>query len=532
MVFEDLDLRDRKQFRLANRECRDIATPLCFETITFDVSEASIGNLVHIALNDNLAWHTRSLVLQRRRRMRRFSDYEDWEGAISLPDDPDITMSSFDYSDNENDTCDDIISYHDWLQCTDAERRTLYLQYENDRVASNDTIQSLAKGLCFRRMGCTYSEQIQLVNGSYSKGEECVIGKLDEVLAKFTRLTRFKHVPTVLLNDRWVDHWQRLRIEPYDFASHSYDEDSEEDNEIDALHLSYALRAIGWAKQFLTNLNYMVFHVEGPAFWGPHRLRRLWQGEGHSEARSLRYIYGDAVETYQDVEPIPANCSRDMEYVRQLVIMENALQELTHLDCSVSEDEENGGLFMAARFFFEFLCCGKNLKSVRLTFGWLVDGLLQPGSWSRKNGDGPGELLTLLTKYTPWSKIEELKLEIATDEPTLLRFLASLKLTLRHLTLSTVTLSPSQGTWDSALPAIATSLTNLRQLDLSMLCDFLPHDQRRLLFNDEEKFWEGKSACYNDYKKSVIGHLLHAKKLHQLEPELFMEEHRQRCKHS
>jgi hypothetical protein len=65
-----------------------------------------------------------------------------------------------------------------------------------------------------------------------------------------------------------------------------------------------------------------------------------------------------------------------------------------------------------------------------------------------------------------------------------------------------------------------------------MLCDFPQHGQQRLLFNPEAETWAGKSACYNDYKERVIGHLLHAKKLHQLEPELFMEEHMQSHKHA
>jgi hypothetical protein len=531
MVFEYLGLQDMKQFRLANHECRVIATPLCFETVTFEMSEASVRNLIDVASNEGLARHVRTLVLERRKRIRRFSDCNEWEGAISLPDDPNITLSPFDDSDGEDDTYDGMMSYLDWSRCSDAERSTLYLQYENDRMAANDNIASLSEQLYFRRVGCTYSEQVRLLNRSSSMREECIIKRLDEALAKFTQLTVFKHRPTVLLRDRWVTHWQRLRIDAYDFDSDSYDKDCEEDDDMEALQLSCALRALGWAKQYLTNLNSMVFHVEGPAFWGPRRLRRLWQGEGHGEVRKLRKLYDDAVVADVDAEPIPADLIRDDEYVRQLVIMENALGELTHLDCSVSEDEENGGLFMAARFLFEFLCCGKNLKRLRLTFGWLVDGHLQSDHWLRENGDGPKELLTLLTNYTPWSKIEELKLEIATDEPTLLRFLVSLQLTLRSLTLSTVTLAPSSGTWDSALPRIASSLKQLRQLDLSALCDYPQHRRQRLLFDPQAEIWAGKSTCYNEYRKSMIDHLLHAKKLHQLEPRMFMEEHSQICKH-
>ncbi|KAF1828601.1 hypothetical protein BDW02DRAFT_574725 [Decorospora gaudefroyi] len=135
--------------------------------------------------------------------------------------------------------------------------------------------------------------------------------------------------------------------------------------------------------------------------------------------------------------------TRHDECVRELG---KVLGELTHLNCSISEDEKNGGLFMAAKVFFELLRCGQNLKSVRLAFDQLLDGFIAPPyDWDRTNGNGPKTLFTLLTDHKPWSKIEELKIEIVTDETTLLRFLESLSLTLRRPTLSTVTLAP-QGT--------------------------------------------------------------------------------------
>lgn len=60
------------------------------------------------------------------------------------------------------------------------------------------------------------------------------------------------------------------------------------------------------------------------------------------------------------------------EFTRQLVLTENAVQGLSHLDCSVSDDEENGGLFTAAGPLFEYLRVGSNLRRVRLAFGWMV----------------------------------------------------------------------------------------------------------------------------------------------------------------
>jgi hypothetical protein len=57
--------------------------------------------------------------------MRRFSSRHDWEGGVCLPDDPNITISSFDYGDGEDNTYDGITTYHDWLQCNEAEKERL-----------------------------------------------------------------------------------------------------------------------------------------------------------------------------------------------------------------------------------------------------------------------------------------------------------------------------------------------------------------------------------------------------------------------
>jgi len=274
------------------------------------------------------------------------------------------------------------------------------------------------------------------------------------------------------------------------------------------------LRAIAWARRDLPKLNSMVFHVEGPAFWSPGGLRRLWQGEGHGKVRQLRFTQ-NAMQAEEQLKSTLQDLTRHDECVGELG---KVLGKLTHLDCSISEEEKNGGLLMAAKVFFELPRCGQNLKSVRLVFGELLpDGSIYH-DLNRSNGDGPETLLTLLTNHKPWSKIEELKLEVVTDETTLLRFLESLSLTLRRLTLSTVTLEP-EGTWDSALPAIATRLTNLTRLDLAFLSD----SQERLLFNPEAETWAGKDACYNHYKKHMIDYLLRTGKLRDPNPELFME---------
>jgi hypothetical protein len=392
------------------------------------------------------------------------------------------------------------MSRQDWSQYTGAEKRSLYNRYEAERVAGNGNAQSLLTTLCFRRNRCTCSD--------------CVLRRLDDAVSIFD-LTMFEHRPRQLPEDRWVVYWQRLCFITFDILSDAYQEDCQEDDDMEALQWSCALRAIAWARRDPPTLNSMGFHVDGPAFWSPSGLRRLWQGEGHWEVRELRYAQ-NAMQSEERLESIQQDLTRHDECVRELG---KVVGGLTHLHCSISEDERNGGLFMAAKVFFELLRCGQNLRSVRLAFGELLYGFVSSHhSRDRRNGDRPKTLLTLLTNHKPWSKIEELKIQIVTDETTLLRFLESLSLTLRRLTLSTVTLAP-EGTWDSTLPAIATRLTNLIMLDLEFLYDFTKHGQKRLLFNPEAETWAGKDASYNHYKEHVIGQLLLVGEL----PELSLE---------
>jgi hypothetical protein len=383
--------------------------------------------------------------------------------------------------------------------------------------------------LYFRRPGCDYGKKVHPHNSQGDIAERFDLAEFEETLAKFTKLKAFIHKPLALSAEPWVTDWQGIRLDTYTFDN-AYDEDCRKDDDREAFHLSYALRALGWAKPSLTDFTSVTLHVEGPAFWGPHRLQRLWADKGHDKIRSLREISIDAVEADAHASMIPQIDTKIEEFTRQLVLMENAVQELSHVDCSVSDDEENGGLFTAARPLFEFLCCGSNLRKVRLAFGWMVDGDVLPELWTRERGDGPRELLTLLTRSSSWPKIKELELQLLVDTATLLTFLASLSATLRHLALHNVTLSDES--WESALPAIVERLPKLTHLDLSRLCD-RSHDQSlRVIFDSLEETWSGKDACFDDYRNMTVGRLLRKKPVQWIEPEAFLRAHQHVCRHT
>jgi hypothetical protein len=88
-VLKYLPLEDRKQFRSVNSVFQSIATPLCFQTLTFDMSTASLQNLKSVTSDDKLRLHTQTLVLERRKRKRNFHGQDNWERALSPVDDPD-----------------------------------------------------------------------------------------------------------------------------------------------------------------------------------------------------------------------------------------------------------------------------------------------------------------------------------------------------------------------------------------------------------------------------------------------------------
>ncbi|PZC87806.1 hypothetical protein A1F97_11293, partial [Pyrenophora tritici-repentis] len=132
-----------------------------------------------------------------------------------------------------------------------------------------------------------------------------------------------------------------------------------------------------------------------------------------------------------------------------------------------------------------------------------------------------------LTRHSPWSRIRDIKLEIATDRSTLVQFLHAHKLTLRSLTLtrmSLVRLEDPLNTWEVTLNEIAQGLS-LTSLTLSKLCDFPQDwsgsDQKCMLFDSEAEIWQGKASEYHAYYDAAIGSILRQEGTHSLDPEVF-----------
>ena len=156
-------------------------------------------------------------------------------------------------------------------------------------------------------------------------------------------------------------------------------------------------------------------------------------------------------------------------------------------------------------------------------------------------------LLGRLADCKPWPCSQELKLEIATDVPTLLRFLTSFFTTLLLLVLSDVTIVPqgvnsrenhqadvargAESAWALALPSIAETLPNLEDLQLFSLhvCQKQGVMIPGLFDWDTLESDDYECACFDRYRRSRINGLLLEKALpHSLDLADFL---RTNCHH-
>lgn len=111
MTIKPLELGEKKNCRLVHSNWNAITTPLLFETVPFNISEASITNVEGVAFSEHLACHARALDLQRRKgRFRKWGGYDGWEGSICLAKDPNAPLNGFSDEENEIDRKSDLMS--------------------------------------------------------------------------------------------------------------------------------------------------------------------------------------------------------------------------------------------------------------------------------------------------------------------------------------------------------------------------------------------------------------------------------------
>lgn len=512
-----------KSLRLACKYTETLATPHLFRTVYFELVETGCESLLKIASHPRLSLCVKTLVLRRTHGLREFPDFDTWERNIYLPGDSNNDYADLPIEDEYNDDDGSLLTYREWSALSGREKEALYGEYKADRAKAQEQVRSLVDYLCFHTLGCAKSVLVHSGRVSVLPAE-AASEKFHRALVKLVNLVSFKHQPSFIVTYNWGLRWRNLRLHPYALIGNT---DDTEDEDVEALQLSVALQALGWVKHVLPKLRSLTFYVGGPAFWSSERLRHLWKGGGHERTRFYRTLYDSAAEADRDAY-FDAEETRypNESYIRQLVIIEHSLVNITHLDCSISEDDENGGLFIAAEHVFQFLRCAESLERIHLVFGRLVDGTLQVGYDIGRHGDGTATLLSLLANHTPWSRIKDIHLEVVTDEITLTTFLSAHKETIRSLALSNTTLVPSKGTWEVTLGKIAECL-DLKTLALDTLYDFPIYEntirpKNRVLFNPEAEIWKDKSSLYRHYYNKMVNCVLQRGKIGSLEPEPFL----------
>ncbi|KAF4536862.1 Chromatin modification-related protein eaf7 protein [Lasiodiplodia theobromae] len=82
MILGMVDHSTRRSLRLSSRELCRIVTPYVFREIHFDLDEGGVDGLVAIASHGDVRQYVRTLVLQRRRGLRKFPGFSEWEDSI------------------------------------------------------------------------------------------------------------------------------------------------------------------------------------------------------------------------------------------------------------------------------------------------------------------------------------------------------------------------------------------------------------------------------------------------------------------
>ncbi|CAN9188042.1 unnamed protein product [Alternaria alternata] len=519
-----------KQVRETCKRLNKLTTPLLFESAYFELRGRGCESLYNISRHPELSPCVKTLVLRTVCGYREFRDFDAWAASIHQPGDPgnQLTLpSETSYYDNEH-ASNGLLPYTEWVALPKEQKKMLYQEYEADREQAQMEVRDITNTLRFRTSSAAKSTMVHPDRAIRSTGVNPAVGQFCKALETLPNLRILEHEPGFLYDNDWACRWRNLYFHPSLVVC---DTSYSEDEDMEALQLSVVLQFLACGRRGDSRLTKLSMYVGGPAFATPARLHLLWDGDGHEITRTCRSFRSTAIEADREAASINQSMSgRSKLYQDQLNHMRYAVTGLTHIDYVVSdEDELVGSLETAAKFVFGFLIATKGLEDLRLVFGRLVDGILLPLSQSteRQCAKDSIQLLVQLTLHSPWSRIGDIELEIATDRSTLVQFLLAHKLTLRSLTLTRMTLvrlGDPLNTWEMTLAEIAQGLT-LSSLTLSKLCDFPQDwsgsDQKRMLFDSEAEIWQGKASEYHAYYDAAIGSILRQEGRQSLDPEVF-----------
>ncbi|KAF2006572.1 hypothetical protein P154DRAFT_517627 [Amniculicola lignicola CBS 123094] len=529
MILGHVSAVEWKEVRRTCRCLNNLATPLLFQRVYFELCGRGCESLHNISYNQTLSSCVNTLVLRRVRGYREFPDFETWAASTHQPGDPghDLAPPSDASHYNNKGASNGLLSYTEWVALPKEQKEALYHEYEADRKQAQTEVRDITNKLRFQTLGAAKPVLVHPYRTSCLTTADTAVEQFCKALETLPNLKALEHEPGFLYDNDWACRWRNLYFHPWLLLCYT---DYPEDEDVEALQLSVVLHSLAWVRRGDRKLTRLSMYVGGPAFATPERLRFLWDGDGHELTRTCRTLYSHAAEADKEAYSDDVTSGQSKLYFGQLSLMRYAMAGLTHLDYVVSdEDELVGSLEIASKLVFGFLSATKTLERLRLVFGRLVDGILMPLSEynERQCAQDSIRLLDHLTRHSPWNRIRDIELEIATDRTTLVQFLLAHKHTLRSLTLtrmSLVQLGNPLNTWEPTLAEIAQGLS-LESLTLSKLCDFPQECNRgvreRMLFDSEDEFWQGKTSEYHAYYDAAIGRILCQEGEHCLDPRVF-----------
>ena len=95
-------------------------------------------------------------------------------------------------------------------------------------------------------------------------------------IASLSNLETFSHKVGYLDDDHWGLHWNSYTFDIDMLINRA---DGNLDQEIEALQLSYTLRALGWAREKLPRFRSLHFSVKGSGCWNLNRICCLWNDQ-------------------------------------------------------------------------------------------------------------------------------------------------------------------------------------------------------------------------------------------------------------
>jgi len=517
-----LSRQDLRQLRLVDKFLSRAATPLCFKRVEFALEDGQFDHVIQIAFHEELSHFVKELELVRSLGLCyvSFSTFKFMAAGVH---------SGASRNQNENDdTMDDKVLEE-------------YKEYEAECLRLHKQGYSAAEQMSFRRTGCKrWTKRVHP-----DKSTPTRLDKFEEAILRLPKLKSFTHVPG-FWRDNLTSHWPSLTL--FNAMETVSERLSSFDKRIEALQLSYVLRALGWANQFNHNLSSIDIYVGSSPFWSPRKLQNLWEYTfKNHKSKHIQPSYSSFdSETYDsdgddsDDRGVPSTATLDQAlYMEQIFLIENSFRFLTKLVCAIEAvrftNELHGHLLRM------FLSC-VHLEWLDLTFGRLDGYFLAP---TMLYGSCTDELFTSLTQATPWLNLQKLELSTITKASSLLALLNSLRSTLRFLHLCYYRLSDGP-TWETTLREIASGL-HLKSLTLTALYDFhqvhlstFQEDQQRLLFQPEHEFWcqissgdDTGGICYKHYYESIVNACLHYTNEHwqlpPLDPLIFLQRHVQEC---